>query len=420
MHPRRIPLRVALLGSALALAALTPAIGANASRDEAKRILAAEGKHPSALRQNISRASVHAAATYTVLHDFAGAPNDGANPGGGFGGGVTLDGAGNIYGTTDAGGAANQGVIFKLAPDGTQTLLHSFGSAGDGSGPDGAVTLLSNGDLYGTTEAGGSSGNGVLYRLAASGKYKILHSFAASDGNSARGRLVRDKLGNFYGTALFGGANGDGTVFKYGSDGTFTVLHAFNGTDGEFPEHGLARDSAGNLYGVTAFGGTSGEGTVFEIASDGTFSTVYNFTGGADGGFLYGTVAIGKDGNIYGNTASGGANGEGTVFKLTPGGKLTTLYNFTGGSDGGSPQGDMLVAGANLYSTASAGGDPSCQCGVIYAVTAKGNEKVLHAFTGSDGAGYSSGVIKSNGLFYGTTASGGAHNDGVVFSVTKK
>lgn len=419
MRSRRTSFRVALLGSALALAALTPALGANGLREDAKRILAAEGHHPSALR-NISRALPHADATYTVLHDFAGPPNDGANPGGGFGGGVTLDGAGNIYGTTDSGGAANLGVIFKLAPDGTQTLLHSFGSAGDGVSPDGAVTLLSNGDLYGTTEAGGSSGNGILYRLTAAGKYKILHNFSAADGNSARGRLVRDKLGNFYGTALFGGANGDGTVFKYGSDGTFTVLHAFNGTDGEFPEHGLARDSAGNLYGVTAFGGSSGEGTVFKVASDGTFSTVYNFTGGADGGFLYGTVDIGKDGNIYGNTASGGTSGQGTAFKLTPAGKLTTLYNFTGGADGGSPQGDVLAVGGSLYSTASGGGDPSCQCGVIYEVTAKGKEKVLHAFTGSDGAGYSSGVIKSNGLFYGTTASGGAHNDGVVFSVTKK
>ena len=117
---------------------------------------------------------------------------------------------------------------------------------------------------------------------------------------------------------------------------------------------------------------------------------------------------------------SGGNSNRGTVFKLTPGGTLSTLYDFTGGADGGSPQGDMLVAGGSLYSTASGGGDPSCQCGVIYQITAKGNEKVLHTFTGSDGAGYSSGVIKSNGVFYGTTASGGTHNDGVVFSVTKK
>src|SRR5256885_3482702 len=133
MHPCRISLRVALLGSALGLVALTPAVGANVSRDNARRILAAEGNHPSVVRPNISLAPARADATYTVLHDFAGPPNDGANPGGGFGGGVTLDGAGNIYGTTDNGGAAHARVIFKLAPGGTQTLLHSFGGAGDGA-----------------------------------------------------------------------------------------------------------------------------------------------------------------------------------------------------------------------------------------------------------------------------------------------
>ena len=124
--------------------------------------------------------------------------------------------------------------------------------------------------------------------------------------------------------------------------------------------------------------------------------------------------------NVYGSTVDGGANGQGTVFKITPDGTLTTLYNFTGGTDGGSPEGDMLSAGKNLYSVASEGGDPGCQCGVIYEVTSKGKEKVLHAFQGSDGAGYSAGLTMRKSLFYGTTASGGASGNGVVFSVTKK
>jgi uncharacterized repeat protein (TIGR03803 family) len=415
MHSFRAPFCFALLGSALALAALTPAVAAHQSRADLKRIRAVEGNHPSALRQRSGAAQ--ADPTYTDLHDFAGAPGDGADPDAG----VTLDALGNIYGTTNFGGANGDGAIFKLAPDGTQTLLHSFSSGAGGSIPDGAVTIASNGSLFGTTESGGSTDNGVIYKLAAGGTYKVLHNFDGSnDGTFARGRLTGDKQGNLYGTALFGGANGDGTVFRFGSHGTFTVLHAFNGADGEFPEHGVARDSAGDLYGVTAFGGTSDEGTVYKIAANGTFTTLYNFTGGTDGGFLYGTVDIDKDGNVYGSTVDGGANGFGTVFKLAPNGTLTTLYNFTGGTDGASPEGDMLRAGKNLYSTASGGGNPSCGCGVVYEVKATGKERVLHAFAGTDGGGYSAGLTKSNDVFYGTAASDGAHGNGVVFSATKK
>jgi uncharacterized repeat protein (TIGR03803 family) len=403
-----------LLGSALTFTALTSAIAATASHNDMKRMLAAQGRHP--LASQLKSGASGLSPNYTVLHDFTGSPNDGA----GSGANVTLDDTGNIYGTTDFGGASGNGTIFKLAPDGTQTLIYSFSQGVTGYAPDGAVTLMSNGDLYGTTGSGGQSGNGTLFKLTAKGKYKVLHDFGANDGSFLRGNLIHDKLKNFYGTALFGGANFDGTVYKYAKDGTFTVLHTFNGTDGEFPEHGVVRDSAGNLYGVTAFGGASDNGTVYKIASDGTFSTVYSFTGGADGGFLYGGLALGKDGNIYGSTVDGGAHGFGTVFQLTPDGSLTTLYSFTGGTDGGGPEGDMLRVGKNLYSVATSGGDPVCQCGAIYEITSKGKEKVLHAFTGTDGGNYSAGLVESNGTFYGTTQSGGSNSDGVVFSVTKK
>jgi uncharacterized repeat protein (TIGR03803 family) len=409
----RTPFRVVLLGSALALAALSPAVGETQSHADSQRIRAVTGNHSSAVRRQ-SGAIAQADPTYTVLHNFAGSPDDGA----GSGANVTLDGLGNIYGTTDYGGATGNGTIFKLAPDGTQTLLHSF-SGSDGAFPDGAVTLF-HGNLYGTASSGGASGNGVLFKLTAKGKYKVLHEFSSTDGCFLRGNLIRDELGNFYGTGLFCGVNGDGTVYKYGFDGTFTVLHAFNGSDGLYPEHGVVRDQAGNLYGVTAFGGTSDEGTVYKLASDGTLTTLHNFTGAADGGFLYGGLDIDSDGNLYGSTVDGGAHGFGTVFKLTPDGTLTTLYNFTGGADGASPEGDMLRAGKNLYSTASGGGSATCQCGVIYEIKSTGKERVLHTFLGSDGGGYSAGLAHSHGIFYGTTASDGTNSDGVVFSVTKK
>lgn len=407
--------RCALLGSAVAIVALTPAAGANGSRADLKRMLAIEGHHPLASRPNKGLGDATADGTYTDLHDFAGGVGDGADPSAN----VTLDDLGNIYGTADFGGAHDDGVIFKRAPDGTQTILHSFNGS-DGSGPDGGMVLTSKGVLYGTAGGGGASGNGVLFKLSASGKYKVLHDFSTNDGSFIRGDLISDSMGNLYGTALFGGSGDDGTVFKYGSDGTFTVLHAFNGTDGEFPEHGVVRDQEGNLYGVTAFGGAHDDGSVYKLTPGGTLTTLHSFAGGAEGSFLYGGLDIDQDGNLYGSTADGGAHDHGTVFKLAQDGTLTTLYDFTGGTDGGSPEGDMLFTGKKLYSTASEGGDPSCLCGTVYEITAKGKAKVLHAFTSSGGGGYSAGVVKNNGTFYGTTSSYGAHSDGVVFSVTKK
>jgi uncharacterized repeat protein (TIGR03803 family) len=406
--------RGALLGSALAVAALTPATGATPSRADWERMVAT-GNQP-----GISGTGRPAPAdpTFTMLHDFAGPSGDGANSGAG----VTLDSNGNIYGTTDYGGAGNAGAIFKLATDGTQTLLHSFGGTGDGINPDGAVTTdPKTGDIYGGTEQGGTDGYGVIYKLAANGTYTVLHSFdGVSEGSELRGQLLRDSHGNLYGTAVFGGANGDGTVFKASAKGRVTVLHTFNGTDGNAPEHGVIRDEAGNLYGVTAFGGASGAGSVFKIAADGTFSTLYSFTGGNDGFIPYGRLARDKDGNLYGSTEASGAHHSGVVFKLAPNGTLTTLYSFTGGVDGANAQGDMLLVGKNLYGTTTYGGDPNCQCGVVFEVKPSGKESVLHTFVGGDGGNPTAGLTMNNSAFYGTTNSYGANGFGVVFSVTKK
>ena len=415
--------RGALLGSALAIVALAPAIGADRSGAELKRQRALHGNALPAARADIQPAHAQKAsggggprATYTVIHKFIGG-KDGANSGAN----VTFDTAGNLYGTTDNGGSNLDGVVFKLAPDGTETILHTF-SAADGIQPDGAVIVMSNGDMYGSTGSGGADDNGTLFKLTAKGKYKVLHDFTTTDGSGARGALYRDKQGNLYGTALFSGAGSSGTVFKYGSDGTFTVLHAFaaDGSDGQYPEHGVVADKAGNLYGVTAFGGASGEGTLFKIDTGGNFTTLHSFTGGADGGFLYGGLDIDKDGNLYGSTVDGGASSAGTVFEFTATGTLTTLYNFAGGSDVGGPEGDMRLNGKKLDSTAVNGGDPSCQCGGVYELSLTGKEKVLHAYVGTDGSGYSAGVTSSLGILYGTTSYGGVAQNGVVYSVSKK
>jgi uncharacterized repeat protein (TIGR03803 family) len=391
----RISLRTALLGSALALVALTPA----SSQDGASRVGAPVQTD-----------------SYSVLHDFAGPPGDGRFPMAG----VTLDAAGNIYGTTNSGGVSGNGTIFELAPDGTETVLHSFGGA-DGASPQGAVVLLGTANtIYGTTEYGGSAHLGVLYRLTATGTYTKLHTFTGNDGANPTGRLIRDKAGNLYGTTILGGANGNyGTVFKYGVDKSFTVLHAFNGTDGSGPRAGVIRDTSGNLFGVTVSGGTNNFGTVFEIASDGTFSTLYNFTGGTDGSSPHGGLALDPaTGDLFGSTYQGGANGHGSVFKLTAAGTLTTLYSFRGVVDGGGPEGDMVRIGPTLYSTASQGGAPPCRCGVFYQINAAGKIKVLHSFTKATGGYYSTGPVwvAKEQSFFGAASSFGAHNDGVVWT----
>ncbi|HEX4160288.1 MAG TPA: choice-of-anchor tandem repeat GloVer-containing protein [Rhizomicrobium sp.] len=403
----------ALLGSTLAVAALAPAAAASLSLAE-KRALAVTGNRPPASRAVSGFSSVREPGTYTVLHNFTGGPGDGqdatAEP--------TLDKSGNIYGVTEEGGANDAGALFEITAGGSESLLHSFGGAGDGTAPDGAVSIDSSGNIIGTTNYGGASDNGTIWELAAKGTYSVLHSFAADEGNFVRGHLVQDKKGNFYGTALFGGTPGYGTVFEYSAKGKLTILHAFDATDGEYPEHGVVMDKDGNLYGATAFGGADDNGTVYKISSKGSFTSLYSFTGGADGGFIYGGIGIDKKGNLYGSTVSYGASGNGTVFKMTSAGALTTLYNFTGGADGGGPEGDTLVVGKNIYGAATTGG--SSGDGGIYEVTTKGKETMVQSFDAADGDGYSAGLTASGKFFYGTTAGGGTDGYGVVFSLTKK
>jgi uncharacterized repeat protein (TIGR03803 family) len=406
----------ALLGTTFAVAAVAPATAAS-QPDSQKRENAANGIRRQVSGTAIRSVPVDQHSGFTVMHNFGGPPSDGANSGAE----VTLDKSGNIYGTTDYGGAYGSigyGTIFEIAKGGTESLVHSFGSGSDGMNPDGAVTITSSGDMYGTTIGGGTGGNGVIYELAADGTYSVLHSFATNEGSFLRGRLVQDKKGNFYGTALFGGADTDGTVFEYTTKGKLKVLHTFDSNDGAFPEHGVVMDKDGNLYGVTAYGGTSDNGSIYEVAKDGTFTSLYSFTGGADGSFLYGSLAIDQDGNLYGNAENGGANSYGTVFKLAPNGTLTVLYNFTNGADGGFPEGDTLLMGKGLYSTTTTGGANGQ--GGVYEVTLTGKEKTLADFSNTNGNYYSAGVTPSGKMFYGTAEYGGPNDNGTVFSLKNK
>jgi uncharacterized repeat protein (TIGR03803 family) len=256
------------------------------------------------------------ARTYNVLYNFTGGA-DGSLP---YFGSLVRDNAGNLYGTTDFGGSFNYGTVFKVSKSGTETVLHSFTGGSDGGYPF-AGLLLSGNTLYGTTFAGGS-GNGVVFEMRINtGTETVLYTFTGgSDGGSPFAGLVQDKAGNLYGTTYGGGSgsgSGYGVVYKVvPKTKKETVLHTFAGSDGKYPSSGLTLDTTGKvLYGTATDGGSSGYGVVFSLTTDaGTYTVLYNFTGGADGAFPWGSLSLGKGSILYG-TAYGSGSGYGVVFQ---------------------------------------------------------------------------------------------------------
>jgi len=369
---------------------------------------------------------------FSVLYSFRG-PTDGSNPLGS----LVRDAAGNLYGTTDGGGAQQDGTVFKVDPSGIETILLSF-DVTDGLGPQAGLVLDTAGNLYGTTALGGDRHNadGVVFKLDPSGFEEMLHSFSGPDGNDLRAGLVRDSSGILYGTSYAGGSSqncfgGCGVVFKIDSNGIETVLHSFNGTDGKYPVASLIRDTGGNLYGTTLRGGSSacydGCGIVIKINKTGKEIVLHRFNR-MDGEYPQAGLVLDAGGNLYGTTIGGGpqhaalANGRGLVFKIEPGGKETVLHSFSG-IDGEYPFATLVQdATGNLYGTTSEGGSGVCYgfgCGVVFKLDSHGTETILHNFNGSDGDSPEAALIRdSAGNLYGTTVAGGSSNFGVVFKLT--
>jgi uncharacterized repeat protein (TIGR03803 family) len=312
---------------------------------------------------------IDSAGTEIVLYGFTGNA-DGSEPNPG----LVADKAGNFYGTTLFGGGSGQGTVFKVSKQGKETVLMSFDGK-NGSVPAAGLVVDAAGNLYGTTTAGGYNGEngyGTVFKVSNSGKETLLYQFrGGSDGRAPGGPLIRDDKGNLYGTTVAGGASGNcdcGTVFKLSppkkSGGRWTerVLHIFDahdGQDGSEPYAGLVRDVDGNLYGTTAYGGTYGYGTVFKLTKGGKETVLHSFSGN-DGENPYSGLVRDSSGNLYGAATYGGINncndengdlGCGTVFKVDTHGKETVLYSFTGGTDGAYPlYGNLLRdAEGNLY-----------------------------------------------------------------------
>jgi uncharacterized repeat protein (TIGR03803 family) len=336
--------------------------------------------------------------------------------------GVVIDSAGNLYGTTQQGGAHGLGTIFKVDANGKETVLHSFsGGKSDGAYPTAGLAFDSKGNLYGTTELGGTWNRGTVFKVSKT--TSVLYSFKATGGDGVYpiSGVVLDKAGNIYGTTQQGGTRGYGTVFKLSAAGKESVLHSFkNIPDGAYPCAGLILDAKGNLYGTTQLGGApQNDGTVFKLSSSGKETVLHRFTyTKGDGAYPIGGVVRDKSGNLYGTASDGGAFGIGIVFKLNSSGHQIWSYSFgTNNGDGLYPfAGLVRDAEGNLYGTAELGGANGP--GTVFKVTSSGEESTLYSFTGSDGADPLSGLVLDSGNLYGTTPEGGAHGKGVVFKLT--
>jgi uncharacterized repeat protein (TIGR03803 family) len=298
---------------------------------------------------------ITSAGDFTRLYNFTG-DADGNTPKAGLAEGSD----GNFYGTTTAGGANDDGTLFKVAPSGAFTLAHTFALDPDGAGPQTSLVLGSDSSLYGVTTRGGAGGEngGVAFKLTSAGATVPLHSFIPADGTFLAGALVQDPDGNFYGTAESDGVSALGTVFRMSPSGSVTRLHSFVGNpDGASPNAALTKGRDGAYYGTTFFGGDQDHGTIFKITTAGDLTILYRFTGGDDGSFPQAPLAAAGDGNFYGTTSSGGSSSRGTIFMVTPAGALTTLYAFPQPGDGDKPMAGLVQGqDGSFYGTTSVGG----------------------------------------------------------------
>jgi uncharacterized repeat protein (TIGR03803 family) len=387
----------------------------------------------------LSVGSVAEASSFKVLYSFTGG-SDGANPNGE----LLPDSAGNLYGLAAHGGdtACNPygcGVVYKIAPDGTETVLYTFKGPvqfGDAYSPQGPLIRDKEGTFYGTSTSGGTGqcspgfGCGIAFKLTLDGTETILHRFQRlGDGGVPIGGLVisRDRL---FGVTSEGGHNnsancgpfstGCATLFSIKFNGKKATRYSFQGgADGSSVQGGLVADPDGNLYGTAVQNSTdacktTGCGTLFKFSRAGVFSVLHAFSGGADGTIPMSTLMRTKAGDLYGTTSGGGGslncdNGCGTVFKLTAGGAYSVLYAFHGGADGASPQGKLVSDNAgNLYGITSSGGSTPCNCGTIFKLTPDGQKTVLYSFQGGpDGSSPSYGLTLRKQHLYGTAYLGG-------------
>jgi uncharacterized repeat protein (TIGR03803 family) len=325
---------------------------------------------------------------------------------------------GNLYGTSNDGGAGGQGSVFKVTPTGFLTTLHSFCSESnctDGYYPFSTLSLGTDGNFYGTTQNGGANGTGVVFKITTGGTYTVLHSFGGADGSYPDAGPALGADGNFYGTTSSGGISNGGTVFKISPSGTFTTLHSFSGNDGVGPAAPLIQGTDRNFYGTTLSGGTSnacsaGCGTVFRITPDGKFVSLHSLAY-TDGQAPYAPLVQAADGAFYGTTLEGGNvdwhgcyGGCGTIFKITSGGTFATVHKFDGSDGGRTYAGLVQATDGNVYSETE-----GVSSGEIFKLTLPNAITTLYTFSASSQGGGTTPVVQgTSGKFYGTYGVPGA------------
>ncbi|HUK43046.1 MAG TPA: choice-of-anchor tandem repeat GloVer-containing protein [Candidatus Bathyarchaeia archaeon] len=377
------------------------------------------------------------AQTYTVLHSFNLLGTDGARPYDGF----ISDRAGNLYGTTAAGGTNHGGTVFKMVHTSRGWMLNTlydFADGSDGASPDVRVTMGADGALYGTNTAGAEFGGGVIFKLQvptrALGEWTETSLYAfAFEQNEYGSPLTFDSAGKLYGAVAHWSGNDRGAVYQLVRNGNSWILNLIyqfaGGNDGSDPRGSLAIDAAGNIYGVTEDDGRYGNGNVYELSPSGsgwTKTVLHDFQGGNDGLIPFGGLIFDHSGNLLGSTGSGGPGNGGTVFQLSPqpggGWTYSLVYGFPGQSSWG-PTGSLTVDQAgNIY---GARNDPGTlgNNGSIFELTYSDgvwNYINLHSFAGFDDGAEPNGslVVDGTGNVYGTAGDGGAYDYGLVFEIT--
>jgi uncharacterized repeat protein (TIGR03803 family) len=395
---------------------------------------------------NLLQTAIGRAQTFNVLHAFTG-QSDGAAPIAG----ITIDPAGNLYGTTSAGGDEGFGNVYRLVPSGSTWnfyLLYTFQGftqqGQDGGSPYARVTFGPDGALYGTTRIGGDGngcredhGCGTVFKLqpqfGGTWKETVLYQFGYYDGDHPfYGDVVFDSAGNLYGTTPIGGTNLHGAIYKLtptNANGSWaeSVAYSFSGPDGSTPLSGPSMDAAGNLYGTTSTGGANGWGIVYRLQPSGSSwieSVLHSFQGGSDGITPGSGIVLDQGADLYGATEAGGITGGGTAFELASGAQgvwnMSTLFGFKAAGPQGSYRTLARDNAGNLYGTTAA--DGAYHEGSVFKLTFSHGAWTytsLHDFTGGSDGAFPYGVLSfdAGGNIYGTASAGGAYGNGVVFQI---
>jgi uncharacterized repeat protein (TIGR03803 family) len=363
------------------------------------------------------------AQTYSVLYNFGTRGGDPANPF--WTGNITEGWDGNLYTTATQGGVKGNGAVFRMSPEGKLYVLYDFcaqTNCTDGTVPRGGLTLGYDGNFYGTTYNGGTDngGQGTLFRITPTRTYTVLHSFGPGlDGAFPESAPTQGDGDILYGSTQMGGTADCGTIYTLTLQGAYSVLYSFGttSTDGCYSVASPISASDGNLYGTTNLGGTSGDGTVYRITPSGQETVIYNFDG-THGSQPWGPLVEGTDGNFYGTTLAGGTANAGVIFKVTPAGAISVLHSMNGTTDGNDVHAGLVQGtDGNFYGVAQNGGETSetlCsqtsndQCGTLFEITPAGTFTVIYSFDGTHGFSPLVAPFQhTNGLIFGDTFYGG-------------